>query len=109
MTEREQPEAETLAAEPVDQREPITLGELCERCQVSAETVREMVLEGLVEPLETDAYRWRFAQASMLRVWRALRLQRDLELNLAGAALAVELLEELEDLRRRLRTLEHLE
>lgn len=109
MTERDQREPEALAAEPLDQREPVTLGELCERCQVSAEAVREMVLEGLVEPLETDSSRWRFAPTSMLRVWRALRLQRDLELNLAGAALAVELLEELQDLRRRLRNLESLE
>jgi len=109
MTERDQPEPETLAAEPLDQTDPVTLGELCERCQVSAEAVREMVLVGLVEPLETDDFRWRFAPTSMLRVWRALRLQRDLELNLAGAALAVELVEELHELRRRLRSLESLE
>lgn len=109
MTDRDHREPQALAAEPLDQREPVTLGELCERCQVSAEAVREMVLEGLIEPLEHDASRWRFTPATMLRVWRALRLQRDLELNLAGAALAVELLEELHELRRRLRSLENLE
>jgi len=37
------------------------------------------------------------------RARRALRLQRDLEIDLTGAALAVELLDEIESLRTRLR------
>ena len=36
-----------------------------------------------------------------------MRLQRDLDLNLAGTALALDLLDELEQLRERLRALEH--
>jgi len=41
------------------------------------------------------------------RAQRALRLQRDLALNLSGAALALELIEELDGLRERIRVLEH--
>jgi chaperone modulatory protein CbpM len=36
-----------------------------------------------------------------------VRLRRDLNLNLAGTALALDLLDELEHLRERLRALEH--
>ena len=42
----------------------------------------------------------------MLRLVRALNLQRDLDINPAGAALALELLDEIDHLRERLRTLE---
>lgn len=42
----------------------------------------------------------------MQRALVALRLQEDLGVNLAGAALALQLLEELETLRSRLRVLE---
>jgi chaperone modulatory protein CbpM len=41
------------------------------------------------------------------RARRALRLQRDLDLNLAGAALALDLLDEVEILRERVRVLEY--
>ncbi len=39
---------------------------------------------------------WRFSGAALRRARLALRLERDLELNLAGVALALELMEELE-------------
>ncbi len=48
---------------------------------------------------------WRFGGASLHRAHAALRLQRDLEINLAGVALALELLDEIESLRMRLRAM----
>jgi chaperone modulatory protein CbpM len=42
----------------------------------------------------------------VIRVRRAVRLQRDLELNLPGTALALELIDEIEQLRCRVRRLE---
>ena len=44
-----------------------------------------------------------FGRYAMLRVARARRLTHDLELNTAGVALALELLEEIDQLRSRLR------
>ena len=52
-----------------------------------------------------DPEHWRFRGASVRRVRCALRLERDLGVNFAGAALALELLEELEALRARLERL----
>jgi len=81
----------------------LTLVELCRTCQLPAEQVYELVDEGIIEPLGREPARWRFRWTSVHRVRCALRLQRDLGVNLAGAALALDLLEELDSLRARLR------
>ena len=47
---------------------------------------------------------WHFTGDALRRARLAVRLERDLELNLAGVALAVELIEEIEQLRRQLRS-----
>lgn len=78
----------------------VSLRELTGMCGVNAEVVVEMVSEGIAEPDGGDPHQWRFAGASIQRIQTALRLQRDLKVNLAGAALALELLEELSELRR---------
>ncbi len=95
-----------LTGEVLDERPRYSLGELCRACSVHAELVLEMVGEGIIEPVGgggADApHTWRFTGQAVERVHLALRLQRDLGVNLAGAALAIELLEELRMLRRRL-------
>lgn len=78
----------------------LDLGELCQLCGVNAEHILDMVEEGVVEPQGASPTQWRFRGPSVRRVQIALRLQRDLRVNLAGAALVLDLLEELERLRR---------
>ncbi len=92
----------------LDERLSLTLGELCRACEVSAEYVLELVSEGLIEPGGNSPPEWRFSGRALARVQTILRLQRDLEVNLAGAALAVDLLEEVQRLRQRVRALEQL-
>jgi chaperone modulatory protein CbpM len=55
---------------------------------------------GVISVIEMDAAEWRFSGAQLRRARIALRLERDLGVNAAGVALALELLEELEQLRR---------
>ncbi len=62
--------------------------------------VIERVEEGVISVLEMDAAEWRFSGAQLRRARIALRLERDLGVNAAGVALALELLEELRELRR---------
>jgi len=95
-----------LAGEVLEEDVELTLAELCRACQVPAERVFELVEEGLVEPLGREPGRWRFHGVSLHRARCALRLERDLGVNLAGAALALELLDELEAMRERLKRLE---
>lgn len=91
---------------PLEEQAPLHLAELCRLCEVHADLVIEMVSEGLLEPLPSPRGEWLFSPWAAMRVNSALRLRRDLGVNLAGAALALELLEEMHALRRRLRALE---
>src|SRR5690348_14638254 len=84
----------------LDDSVEFSLMEVCAACSVTEELVIEIVAEGIVEPLGGEREHWRFTGVALTRVQRALRLQRDFGINLAGAALALDLLEELERLRR---------
>jgi len=96
-----------LSGEIFEEEIELSLAELCRACQLPAERVVELVDEGIIEPTGHDPAHWRFQGISVRRVRCVQRLERDLGVNVAGAALAIELLEELERLRARLRRLEH--
>lgn len=85
----------------LDEEMDIGLRELCQACGVTADLIMDMVEEGILDPRAGPGPRhWRFSGKALSRVQIALRLQRDLRINLAGAALVLDLLEELEELRR---------
>lgn len=84
----------------LDDRVSFTLGELSRTCGVSAEVVIEMVEEGVVDPSGNDPSSWRFHGDAVPRVQTALRLSEDLRVNMAGAALALDLIDELSELRQ---------
>jgi chaperone modulatory protein CbpM len=83
----------------------LTLAEISRGCAVHAEYIVELVEEGVLAPSGGTPHRWRFGGAALSRVNTAVRLQRDLGLNLAGVALAMQLLDELNNLRARLNSL----
>ncbi len=77
----------------------LTLRQLCDACAVRAEYIVELVDEGFIAPSGVEKSHWCFSGVSMQRVQKAKRLQQDLGINLAGVALAVELIDEIERLR----------
>ena len=83
----------------------LTLAEVCRACTVNVDCIVELVEEGVITPIGREPHRWRFSGTHMRRATVALRLQRDLGVNLAGAALALQLLDEVEALRARLRVM----
>jgi len=85
----------------LDESLTLSLHDLCEYCGVEESIVVEMVREGIAEPIDDASTEWQFTGRSVARIRIAHRLRRDLHVNLAGAALALELLEEIEALRRR--------
>lgn len=93
---------ELLSGTLVDNCEVITLAELCHCCVLPAEQIMLMVEHGIIEPLESrhTTTRWQFGGQSVLRVQTALRLQQDLGVNMAGVALALDLLDEIKALRQ---------
>jgi chaperone modulatory protein CbpM len=84
----------------LDDSVELSLAELCAACRVSEQLVIDIVAEGIVEPLGGERGQWRFSGVAVTRIQRVIRLQREFDVNLPGAALALELLEEIERLRR---------
>ena len=60
--------------------------------------VAELVYEGIIQPLKIREETWRFSRETLWRVQKVQRLRRDLELNVAGAALTMQLLDRIEEL-----------
>jgi len=86
----------------IEEASSFTLLELCQACGVEAEEVRVWVLEGVLEPVGQGPHDWCFAGSALSRARLATRLARDLEVNAAGVALALDLLDEIAELRSRL-------
>lgn len=84
-----------------------SLTEFCELAHVQTELVTELVSAGVLEP-EVRRDIWYFRRSELSRCMKASRLMQDLEINLHGAALALELMDQNRRLRRRMAHLEHL-
>ncbi len=90
-----------LACERWPEGQTLSLDELCKMSRVERGWVIELVEHGVVEPLGPDRTIWCFRVSELRRVRRAMRLRHDLGVNVPGIALALELLDRLERLRRR--------
>lgn len=90
----------------LDETVELTLGEISHACQVHTEAVVQLVEAGVLEPQGAHPGEWRFPGPSLRRAERALRLQRDLEIGPSAVALVLDLLEENDRLRARIRVLE---
>lgn len=95
-----------LTGEIIDDDMEFSLAELCRACRLPAERVIELVEHGIIEPVGPEPGLWRFQAISLRRVRSVQRLEQDLGVNIAGAALALDLLAELEVLRTRLARLD---
>jgi chaperone modulatory protein CbpM len=80
----------------------LTLIELCQACNAQQTQITEWVFEGVLEPSGSAPLEWRFSGRSLRRARQALRLAHDLEVNTAGVALALDLMDEIAALRARL-------
>ena len=98
---------QTLTGLILDEGCLFTLDEISHACSVRTEYIIELVDEGIVEPMgqQREQQQWSFTGKSLLRARKARRLQQDLGINLAGAAVVLDMMEEIEQLRERLRRL----
>jgi chaperone modulatory protein CbpM len=92
----------SIQAQVVEEQVHLTLVELCQACNAEQEHVTAWVFEGALQPVGQSPQDWRFGGDSLRRARLALRLARDLEINPAGVALALDLLDEIAALRARL-------
>ncbi|MBD8526724.1 chaperone modulator CbpM [Pseudomarimonas arenosa] len=79
-----------------------SLTELCALTQLDQQALLALVDEGVLEPEGDTLEVWRFSAEQVPAARTAARLLRDLGLNAAGAALALQLMDELEALRAEL-------
>ncbi len=89
----------------IDEQTTLTLAELCRCFAVEAELIEDLVEQGILEPAGRRGRHWCFPASSLRRARITLHLRRDLGVNLAGAALALDLLERIEELDARLRAM----
>lgn len=89
----------------VEEELTFTLEDLCRACHAQDRQIVALVEAGILKPRGPSIAQWHFSGISLYRARTALRLQRDLEVNLAGAALAIDLLDEIRELRARLQQL----
>lgn len=90
----------------LEEQTGLTLADVCRACAMHAEYIIELVEQGVLVPVGRDPVSWRFTGTHTHRATVSLRLQHDLGINLAGVALALQLLDEVEALRARIRAIE---
>jgi chaperone modulatory protein CbpM len=81
----------------------LSLEELARACRVPPDWVIERVESGFLEASTATPGQWRFASASLVRARRLCNLETTFEAGPEIAALAADLIEEVERLRQRLR------
>ncbi len=81
----------------------ISVEELSRSCAIQSDFILALMREGVIAPEVGSAPdRWRFTSLQVRHASVAWRLQRDLGVNLPGAALVLQLLDEVETLRAQL-------
>jgi len=102
----------TLSGVLLDEQVELSLSELSYACCSSAEWIIELVDEGGLEVISHKRHKsqntpWRFSADSLLKAQTARRLQRDLNINLAGVVLVLDLLQQIEQLESELSILKN--
>jgi chaperone modulatory protein CbpM len=97
------PHTDSLTGIILEEETRLSLRELCDACAVQVEFITELVDEGVIEPSGYEKSHWCFSGISLQRIRKAKRLQQDLGINLAGVALALDLMDEVQQLRAQLR------
>ena len=84
----------------IEEEPRLNLDELCSVCRVTPEFIRDLVEYGILEDVLLQ--RNDFGSEHLRRVRIVMHLQKDLEVNLPGAALVLDLMDEIEEIRKQL-------
>jgi len=90
----------------IDETQPLTLEEFCYAIHTEPKIIIQMVEYQLIEPIGESPDEWRFDSLSLKRARIAASFHRDLEVNMPGVALALELLDQIETLQHQINILE---
>ncbi len=86
----------------VSDEESLSLQDFARACRAQDALIQAMVDHAILEPRGQSFEEWQFPTYLLVRSRRALRLHRDLQIDWSGVALALDLLDEIEQLQQRL-------
>ena len=81
------------------QTESLRLDDICEICHISPDFIRELMEFDILELKNAQPEEWLFDLTHVQRIKTAVHLQHDLEVNLPGIRVILDLLDEMERLR----------
>lgn len=84
----------------------LTLEELCHACNVTPDFIRQLIEYGALELTDQQLHYGQFTAEHLRCVRIVLHLQNDLEVNLPGAVLVLDLMGKIEKMRARIDWLE---
>lgn len=96
-------EDDVLTGNIVGREDVLTVEELASACHAEVRWVTELVEVGILSKQGRDQTAWRFCAADLVCARRAARLQRDFEASIETVAVMLDLLNEIDRLRERLR------
>jgi len=94
---------EEILAGRIEEEACLTLEVLCAACALEQEWVVRRVEEGLLPVSGTVVSEWRFSSAGLARARRMREIEREFDAVPELAALVADMLEEMDELRARLR------
>jgi len=86
----------------VEQQTTLTIDEMSRICKVRRHRIVTLVNEGILDPAGPKPAQWHFPASSLQRAKRALRIKQGLEINMAGVAVVLDLLDEIDKLQAEL-------
>lgn len=89
----------------IESTEPLSFDELCHAVQLQDEILQELIEHQIIQPFGKSRTDWRFDSLCLRRARLAASFYHDLDINLAGIGLALDLLDRIEQLERQLKEL----
>jgi len=84
----------------------LSIDQLSQATTLSSEMIIEIVEQGIIDPIGESPEHWCFTSQTVAVAKRAFRLHKDLEIDWSGIALAISLIDELQQLREENRQLQ---
>lgn len=103
MTLVTDPDPKVIFGVVVEEEVQFTLVELGRACRADGLHLAALVAEGVLTPSGDDERNWQFDGTALRRARSALRLSRDFDLSAANTAFVLDLLDQIEALKSRLR------
>lgn len=82
----------------IEESQTFSCTEICHKYNIPEELLEELMEQGLFSNQSTEIKNLRLNQKELHRIEAAFRLHQDLEINIPGVVLAIELLEQIEQL-----------